>query len=54
MIIGILLIKVNPIHCDFFICVDRTFMIFFSGILYLILSALIISISAIYFKIKNR
>lgn len=54
MLIGILLIKVTPNECDMMFCVDRTFMIYFSGILYLILSILVTSISAIYFKIKNR
>ncbi len=53
MLIGILLIKVTPNECDLMFCVDRTFMIYFSGILYLILSVLIAVISAIYFKVKK-
>lgn len=53
MLVGILLIKVTPNECDMMFCVDRTFMIYFSGILYLILSILVTSISAIYFKIKK-
>ena len=52
MLIGILLIKVNPMECGVLICVNRTFMIFFSGILYLILSFLVTIISAIILKAK--
>lgn len=54
MIIGILLVKVDPIACGNLICVDRTFMIFFTGILYLILSFITTIISAIYFNSKNK
>ena len=53
MLIGILLVKVTPDECDMMFCVNRTFMIYFSGILYLILSILVTFISAIYFKIKK-
>lgn len=53
MIIGILLVKVSPIACGVLICVDRTFMIFLSGIMYSILSILTLVISAMYFKSKK-
>jgi hypothetical protein len=54
MIIGILLVKVDPIACGNLICVDRTFMIFLTGILYLVLSFLTTIISAIYFNSKIK
>ena len=55
MIIGILLVKVDPIACGNLICVDRTFMIFFTGILYSILSIIVIIVSAVYpYFLKNR
>ena len=53
MIIGILLVKVNPVECGVLICVDRTFMILFSGILYLVLSVLTVIIPGLYFYFKK-
>lgn len=53
MLIGIILTKVNPNECGSLVCVDRTFIIFFSGILYLIFSIFITSIYAIYFRSKT-
>ena len=53
MIIGILLVKVDPISCGILICVNRTLMIFLTGILYLILSFLTTLITAIYFSYKK-
>lgn len=53
MIIGILLVKVDPIACGNLICIDRTFMIFLTGILYLIFSVLTTIITAIYFSYKK-
>lgn len=53
MIIGILLVKVDPIACGNLICIDRTFMIFLTGILYLIFSFLTTIIIAIYFSYKK-
>jgi len=54
MIIGILLVKINPVSCGILICVNRTFMIFFTGVIYFILSFLTTSITAIYFSYKNK
>lgn len=53
MLIGILLVKVDPIACGNLICVNRTFMIFFAGILYLVLSILTVIISGLYFYFKK-
>ena len=54
MVIGILLVKVNPIACGNLICIDRTFMIFLTGIIYLILSFITTIISAVYFNSKMK
>lgn len=53
MIIGILLVKVDPISCGILICVNRTFMIFLTGVFYLIFSILTTLITAIYFSYKK-
>ena len=53
MIIGILLVKVNPVACGVLFCIDRTFMIFLSGIIYSTLSLLTLMISAVYFGYKK-
>ena len=53
MIIGILLVKVNPVACGVLFCIDRTFMILLSGIIYSILSLLTLIISAVYFGYKK-
>ena len=53
MLIGILSVEVSPVACGNLICVNRTFMIFFTGYLYLILSVITTSISAIYFQYKS-
>ena len=53
MMIGILSVKVDPIACGNLICIDRTFMIFFAGALYLAFSFLVTVITAIYFSYKK-
>lgn len=53
MILAIFITRVDPRECGVLLCVDRTFMIFFSGIVYLILSIITISFSAIYIKLKK-
>ncbi len=53
MLIGILSVEVSPVACGNLICVNRTFMIFFTGYIYLALSVLITLISALYFHNKK-
>ena len=54
MLIGILSVEVSPVACGNLICVNRTFMIFFTGYLYLVLSILATIISAVYLKSKSK
>jgi|GEM_PF-6798821 len=53
MLVGIFVTKVDPVACGILICTDRTFMIFFLGIVYTILSVLVTIISALYYKTKK-
>lgn len=54
MIISILLVKVSPLACGNLICIDRTFMIFLSGIVYSIISLLVLIISSLYFYFQKN
>ncbi len=54
MIIWVALTNANPAQCSIFLCINRTFVVFFSGILYFILTVLITTISAFRLKIKYQ
>ena len=54
MIIGILLVKIDPMACGVLLCVDRIFAVFLFGIIYTIISIFVTIISAICFWIKRK
>ena len=54
MLLLIIITKSDPLSCGMFLCVNRTFVVFLSGGLYLFISIVITFISAIYFKTKDK